>query len=93
MKKIIILLLPILFSCNASGKTICVETDAQDKDGIIYFQNDTKPFSGKNLCNYENGQKKSEANYKDGKLDGKSTTWNENGQIEVEAIFKDGVYQ
>ena len=41
------------------------------------------------ICKYENGQKKSEGNFKDGKKDGKRTSWNENGQIEVEENFKD----
>jgi antitoxin component YwqK of YwqJK toxin-antitoxin module len=34
----------------------------------------------KNLCKYENGQKKVDGNYKDGKLDGKWTEWYSNGQ-------------
>ena len=29
-------------------------------------------------------------NFKDGKLDGKKTTWHENGQIKSEANYKDG---
>ena len=49
-------------------KTVCVETDAQDRNGIIYLPNETKPFTGKNLCEYENsdGQLLYERNYKDG---------------------------
>ena len=77
-------------STSSNGKTICIETDAQERDGIIYLPNETKPFTGKNLCKYENGQKKSEGNFKDGKKDGKRTSWNENGQKEVEENFKDG---
>jgi len=96
MKKLLILLFPILISYNSYGsyhsysETICVDTDAQETGGIIYLPNKTKPFTGKNLCKYENGQKKSEGNFKDGKKDGKRTSWNENGQIEVEENFKDG---
>ena len=105
MKKLLILLFSILISFNSYGsyhsysETICVDTDAQEKGGfihgvgmrgIIYLPSKTKPFTGKNLCKYENGQKKSEGNFKDGKKDGKRTSWNENGQIEVEENFKDG---
>ena len=96
MNKLLILLFPILISFNSYGsyhsysETICVDTDAQEKGGIIYLPSKTKPFTGKNLCKYENGQKKSEGNFKDGKKDGKRTSWNENGQIEVEENFKDG---
>ena len=92
MKKLLILLFTILISFNSYGlfvKTVCVETDAQDRDGVIYLPNKTKPFTGKNLCKYENGQNKSKGKIKDGKHDGKSTSWYENGQIKGEANYKD----
>ena len=39
---------------------------------------------------HENGQKEKEGTYKDGKLDGKWTTWYENGQKEYEGTYKNG---
>ena len=39
---------------------------------------------------HENGKKKSEENFKDGKLDGLYTWWYENGQKEAEGTYKDG---
>ena len=98
MKKTLIILVlflfPILISCNSysgsSDKTVCVDTDALIRNGIIYLPNETKPFTGNNLCKYENGQIKSEGNYKDGKPDGKVIDWYENGQIEAEENYKDG---
>ena len=39
---------------------------------------------------YENGQKRSEVTYKDGKEDGKWTRWHENGQKSSEGTYKDG---
>ena len=87
-------LFPILISCNSysgsSDKTVCVDTDALIRNGIIYLPNETKPFTGNNLCKYENGQIKSEGNYKDGKPDGKVTGWFENGQIQTVLNLKDG---
>ena len=41
---------------------------------------------------YENGQKKFETPFKDGKIDGLQTVWYENGQKEGEWISKDGIY-
>ena len=68
----VLFLFPILISCNSysgsSDKTVCVDTDALIRNGIIYLPNETKPFTGNNLCKYENGQIKSERTYKDGKL-------------------------
>jgi len=91
---LVLFLFPILISCNSysgsSDKTVCVDTDALIRNGIIYLPNETKPFTGNNLCKYENGQIKSEGNYKDGKPDGKVIDWYENGQIEAEGNYKDG---
>jgi uncharacterized protein len=93
MKKLLILLFSLLISFNSYGglfdKTVCVGTDAQFKDGLIYLPNKTKPFSGKNLCKYKNGQNASKGKVKDGMKNGVWTKWNENGQIEFESTFKD----
>ena len=90
----VLFLFPILISCNSysgsSDKTVCVDTDALIRNGIIYLPNEAKPFTGNNLCKYENGQIKSEGNYKDGKPDGKVTGWFENGQIQTVLNLKDG---
>ena len=39
---------------------------------------------------YENGQKKEEGTWKDGKIDGLGTEWYENGQKRYEGTWKDG---
>jgi len=93
MKKLLILLFSILISFNSYGlfhETVCVETDAQYRNQLYYLPNMTKPFSGKNLCEYENGQYKSEGKVKKGNKDGKWIFWNVNGQIEKEEHYKDG---
>jgi antitoxin component YwqK of YwqJK toxin-antitoxin module len=40
---------------------------------------------------YENGQKWSEGDYKDGKVDGSYTFYYENGQKSYELNYKDGI--
>jgi len=40
---------------------------------------------------YQNGQKESEGNYRNGKPEGIHTSWYENGQKSGEAIWKDGL--
>ena len=70
--------------------SICVETEAQIINGIIFLPNMTEPFTGNNLCEYANGQVKSKGETKDGKKDGKWTTWYENGQMLSEEHYKDG---
>jgi hypothetical protein len=46
------------------------------------------PKNGLHVEHYDNGQLKSEFNYKDGDLDGKSTFWYENGHVEAEMNYK-----
>ncbi len=70
--------------------SICVETEAQIINGIIFLPNMNEPFAGNNLCKYINGQVKSKGEIKDGKNDGKWTLWNENGQMLSEEHYKDG---
>ena len=70
-------------------KTVCINTDAQLRKGIIYLPNKTEPFTGKNLCEYESGQYESEGEIKDGKRDGKWIRWHGNGQKEHEVNYKD----
>jgi hypothetical protein len=94
MKKLLILLFSILISFNSYGsifdKTVCVETDSQFRDDVIYLPNKTKPFSGKNLCKYENGQNKSKGKIKKGKKNEIWTEWEENGQIKLEITYNLG---
>jgi antitoxin component YwqK of YwqJK toxin-antitoxin module len=95
MKKLlgIILLLSSTLSYGLFGlfeKTVCVETDSQERNGLVYLPNQHEPFTGKNLCKYKNGQIKVEGSYKGGMLDDKQTGWFENGQKELEVNFKDG---
>ena len=91
MKKLLVLLFSILISFNSWGETICVETDTQVRDGIIYLttSDGVEPFTGKDVCKYENGQKESESSYKDDNLISK-TYYHENGQKESESSYKDG---
>mgnify|MGYP001479630612 CR=1 FL=1 len=70
--------------------SICFEIDAQTTNGIIFLKGMNEPYSGNNLCKYSIGQVKSKGNIKNGKLDGKQTTWYANGQILSDRNYKDG---
>ena len=62
----------------------------QDRNGTTYLPNEKTPFTGRAEGFYDNGQKRIEGNYKDGKRDGLATEWYDNGQKSVEESFKDG---
>ena len=89
MKKLTVILVLIFLILGLiavfSSETVCVETDAQRRDDLTYLPNKTKPFTGKNLCKYKNGQIHSKGNYKDGKRHGNWTIWEENGNIMYKA--------
>tara|TARA_B100001079_G_scaffold259484_1_gene258690 strand:+ start:16 stop:459 length:444 start_codon:yes stop_codon:yes gene_type:complete len=91
MKKLTIFLFSIFISINShSGifkESICFETAGQD---IVFFPNDTNPYTGRYLCKFEDGQKEKEGRYKAGRLIGKWTVWYNNGQKWNEGNYKDG---
>jgi len=68
-----------VFSLNDVGK--------KKEEGIL---KDGKMISKTEWEWYNNGQKESEENFKDGKLDGLETQWNYNGKKFVEGTWKDG---
>lgn len=65
----------------------------EERDGLMFEANDGKPFTGKHVNYWDNGdeQKKEEINYKNGVLDGLFTEWYENGQKSLEANFRNGL--
>ena len=60
------------------------------REGVVYLKGSDTPYTGKAFALYENGQKRAEENFKDGKPDGLQIYWHENGQKDGEGNFKDG---
>ena len=61
--------------------------------GKTFFEvnfNDNDKKDGLSTSWYENGQKMSEGNYKNGELNGRFTEWYKNGQKKYEGNLKDG---
>ena len=88
MKKLYFLapLLLLIISCS---KPIDEESLVQ-RNGVYYKVNSETPYSGKFFSSHDNGQRKSEGNYKDGKIDGMFTTWHKNGQKKYERNWSNG---
>jgi len=61
------------------------------KDSIAYLEGESKPYTGKNVKYYENGNKKQEDFFINGKRNGKSTVWDETEKLISEDIYEDGV--
>jgi antitoxin component YwqK of YwqJK toxin-antitoxin module len=78
----------ILFGCGTIREE--ASSNSQEKNGVLYIINEEKPFTGIIIDNYENGDIKLKATYKEGKQNGESIGYHENGQISYKATYKDG---
>jgi antitoxin component YwqK of YwqJK toxin-antitoxin module len=88
MKNPILILISLLvFTGVIEGKEV---PSLQDRNGIKYEVNSEVGYTGKYVKWHENGQKRFEWNYVDGKLEGLSTYWYENGQKRFEGNYVDG---
>ena len=56
------------------------ENELEYREGIYHLKDSDTPYTGKVYLLYENGQKYSEGNYKDGKENGIVQGWHENGR-------------
>ena len=65
-----------------------VEYESLEKRNGLFYQDD-KPYSGWAKRMHDSGQAWG-GHLKDGKYDGRSTSWYENGQKRVEKTYKDG---
>ena len=84
---------------HANGQKV---VEGNLKDGKVWTVVGWKPNGEKSETNvvkgngvlvyeyYENGQKQSQLNFKDGKMDGLGTRWYRNGQMEKEVTYRDG---
>ena len=72
------------------GEQVVELSKLREHDGLKYAPNQDRPYNGRALQLHDNGQKKTERKYKDGKVLGKSTEWYRDGQKHSEVEYKDG---
>ena len=77
-------------SSLAKPEGVNADEELKVRGGIAYLKGSDTPYTGKIYKLYENGQKRGELNYKDGKKEGLGIAWHKNGQKASEANFKDG---
>ena len=62
--------------------------ELEEREGIRYLKGSGNPYTGKTFVLHENGQKKGEGAYKDGKKDGLWLEWYLNGQKKWKINYK-----
>ena len=68
---------------------VAVEQDSlQERDGLLYRPNESKPYNGWVKQMYESGQAEGLGQVKEGIPDGTMTMWHENGQKSLEGTIK-----
>jgi antitoxin component YwqK of YwqJK toxin-antitoxin module len=89
MKRSIILagILSLLFACSSEKMNF---NRLQDRNGIYYLANESKPYSG-NVASYINGKVEFEGIVENGLRQGTWTYYYPNGQKKMEGTYKDGV--
>ena len=92
MRKTLLIVLPLLLiSFSISQEPINYETTLIEKGQLYYTKDTNQPYSGPVFSLYENGKKKEEGSFKDGKMISKTKwKWYKNGQMWSEGNFKDG---
>ena len=75
---------PVIHVYNGSS------TQLFERAHLFYTTDTNKPYSGSVFSLYDDGEKKEEKTFKDGKKDGLWTWWHDNGQMWGEITYKDG---
>ena len=94
MKKILLIVLFITGVCFGQTYELAEEFYENGLPKVIktFKESNDKYELVKSISLYENGQKKKENTYKNGKSNGKWTEWYENGQKSIEGTYKEGKY-
>lgn len=94
MLRIFSVLLLALFLATSGCGTTTVDFDQLEKrDGLFYQIDSETPYTGTAIQRHENGKKKIEGSFKDGKEVGIWILWDEYGNREKGFNFDEAKYQ
>ncbi len=86
--KTILILILILVSCDYAQTISTNDNRIKFREGKLYFQEEL--FSGKNISKYENGNPRSETEYRKGEKQGIEKSWYPNGNLVFERNYTKG---
>ena len=93
MKKLLLLFIPLMFFFGCDNRILINDLDRQiigNYDAVLFYY-ESELFTGTAYDFYENGQLKSEWNFKDGEANGSFKEYYENGQLFEDGHWKDGL--
>ena len=89
-KKLPSILCLVLLSAHSYSQEVISEAETVTKDGSVYHQPSTEPFTGVVEWYHDNYRVGSRKNYIEGKLNGLTELFYDNGQIWVRQNYLDG---
>ena len=90
MKRLLTILCLVLLSSYSYSQEVIPEVETVTKDGLVYHQSSTEPFTGIVEWFHGNHRVGSRKNYIDGELDGLTELFHDNGQLWVRQNYIDG---
>ena len=90
---LIIIILPLLVGGCGGNKEDVEINKTVSRDGIRYYVNSKRPFSGTIILKHKNEKVSGRTSYQNGILNGPCSTWYDNGQKESEVNFKNGLFE
>ena len=90
---LIIVTLPLVFGGCGGNKEVVEINKTVSRDGIRYYVNSKRPFSGTIILKHKNEKVSGRTSYQNGILNGPCSTWYDNGQKESEVNFKNGKFE
>ena len=85
-----LLIFTLLYLFVGCSKDPINYNNLQNRSGLKFKINDSKPYTGSTIQTFQNGQKALEGYFKEGLENGKWIEWHNNGQKESEGIYLDG---
>ena len=89
---LIIVTLPLLLGGCGNNEIVNISKTVH-REGIRYYVNSKKTFSGIVELKHKNDKVSGRTSYKNGILNGPCLTWYDNGQKESQVNFKDGEFE
>ena len=92
MKRLLTILCLVLLSSYSYSQEVIPEVETVTKDGLVYHQSSTEPFTGIVEWFHDNHRVGSRKNYIDGELNGLWEWFDRNGQLSSRTNYIYGVH-